>query len=388
MDNKKHTDFLSIGTPAYILEEAKLLQNLEKIKYVQEQANVKVILALKAFALWKTFPLISKYLAGATASSLNEAQLITNHFKINKETLIKAHTYSPAYVPAEMEDLISKSSHITFNSLNQFQTYIDQCKGKVSCGLRVNPEWSSVETDLYNPSAKGSRLGEPIENLKEQLPSQIDGLHIHVLCESTSYDLEKLLAVFESKFSRYFHQLSWINLGGGHLMTQEDYDIEHLIKILKIFQSKYPHLEIILEPGSAVLWNVGVLTSTILDIVENNNIKTAILDVSFTCHMPDTLEMPYRPNIVNASKEKIEQCIPYRLGGVSCLAGDYLEAYYFEKELNIGDTIIFKDMIHYTTVKTTMFNGVQHPSIYYYTSHKKLTKLRSFDFEDYEKRMC
>ncbi len=373
-----------IPSPAYVLEMKRLRENLELIKSVQDRAGVSIILALKGFAMWRVFPMVAQYLKGATASSLSEARLIF------EEMGVKAHTYSPAYLPDEFDEIMQYSSHITFNSINQYLRYKDQIVGhfseKISAGIRVNPEYSEVEVDLYNPAAPGSRLGEVVDNFKEQLPEGIEGLHFHTLCESSSYELEKVLKAFESKFSKFFPQLKWVNFGGGHLMTRKGYDIEHLIKLLQGFRKKYPHLEVILEPGSAIAWDTGILVSTVLDIIENHGVKTAIVDVSFTAHMPDTLEMPYRPRIEGATDPTLGKPT-YRIGGVSCLAGDYMSEYSFDHELQIGEKIIFHDMIHYTMVKTTTFNGVKHPSIAIWHEDETLEMVRAFGYEDYKNRL-
>ncbi|PIF01626.1 MAG: carboxynorspermidine decarboxylase [Paludibacter sp.] len=283
--------------------------------------------------------------------------------------------------------MVSLSSHITFNSISQFNRFYEQTKKqRVSCGLRINPEFSEVSTDLYNPCSKGSRLGVVVEKIPNQLPNGIEGLHFHTLCESNSYDLEATLKVVEKKFGHLFNQIKWLNMGGGHLMTHKDYNREHLIEVLKLFKSKYPHLHIILEPGSAFAWQTGFLVSTVLDIVENGGIKTAMLDVSFACHMPDCLEMPYRPTIRGAY-EPTNGKPTYRMGGNSCLSGDFIGDWSFDKELQVGDNIIFEDMLHYTTVKTTMFNGVTHPSIALLTAENELKLLRNFEYEDYKSRM-
>lgn len=377
-------DLGQVPSPCYVLEEDKLRENLKLIKSVKERAGVNIILAFKAFAMWKSFPIIHEYVQGATASSIWEAQLAY------EEMGTLAHAYSPAYTFENISQFIRYSSHITFNSLNQFNKYYPETlkyKKKVSCGLRINPEFSVVETDLYNPAAPGSRLGVTANLLENGLPEGIDGLHFHTLCESTSYDLEKTLEQVEAKFGHLLSQVKWLNMGGGHLMTREDYDTEHLIQLLLNFKEKYPNLEIILEPGSAFVWQTGVLVSTIVDIVENKGIKTAILDVSFACHMPDTLEMPYKPRIRNAYQESIEGLPTYRMGGNSCLSGDYIGDWSFEKPLEIGDKIVFEDMIHYTTVKTTMFNGVFHPAMALWSKHNHLEIYRQFTYEDYRDRM-
>lgn len=377
-------DLGQVPSPCYVLEEDKLRENLKLIKSVKERAGVNIILAFKAFAMWKAFPIIHEYIQGATASSIWEAQLAY------EEMGSLAHAYSPAYTFENISQFIRYSSHITFNSLNQFNRFYPETlkyKKKVSCGLRINPEFSIVETDLYNPCSPGSRLGVTSDLLADGLPEGVEGLHFHTLCESDSYDLEKTLEQVEIKFGNFLSQVKWLNMGGGHLMTREGYDIEHLIQLLIKFKEKYPNLEIILEPGSAFVWQTGVLVSTVIDIVENKGIKTAILDVSFACHMPDTLEMPYKPRIMGAYNDPVDGLPTYRMGGNSCLSGDYIGDWSFEKPLEIGDKIVFEDMIHYTTVKTTMFNGVFHPSIALWSKHKQLEIYRQFTYEDYRDRM-
>ena len=373
----------NIKSPSYVLEEAKLRKNLELIQEVQEASGASVILALKGFALWKVFPFLKQFLGGATASSLNEARLVF------EEMGLKAHTYAPVYIPQEFEEILQFSSHITFNSLNQFEFYKDRVlrhHSKVSLGLRVNPECSVVETDLYNPAAPDSRLGLTADHLSAGLPEGIEGLHFHVLCESSAADLEKVLLAFEEKFSHLFAHLRWINFGGGHLMTKSGYKVNHLIQILRDFQAKYG-LKVILEPGSAIAWQTGFLLCTVLDIVENGGVKTLMTDISFTAHMPDTLEMPYRPKIREAKGEG-KGPFQYRIGGISCLAGDFMEAYSFEQEIRVGDQLIFEDMLHYTTVKTTMFNGINHPRISMLKEDGMLEVFRTFTYEDYKNRMA
>lgn len=371
-----------IPSPAFVLEEALLRKNLELIRSVRERAGVDIILALKGFSMWRVFPLVGKYLSGATASSLDEARLIY------EEMGVRAHTYSPAYLPDDFAEIMRYSSHITFNSLRQFQRYkeqVQQYSEPISMGLRVNPEYSEVETDLYNPASPNSRLGEVSDNLGDRLPEGIEGLHFHTLCESSSYTLEKTLAAFESRFGQYFDQLKWVNFGGGHLMTRKDYDIEHLIQLLQDFRRRY-QLQVILEPGSAIAWETGFLVSTVLDIIENHGVKTAIVDVSFTAHMPDTLEMPYRPRITGAS-DPVAGKPTYRIGGVSCLAGDYMEAYSFDQPLAVGDRIVFEDMIHYTMVKTSTFNGVKHPNICIRQEDGQLEVVKRFTHQDFKSRL-
>ena len=378
-------DFSQIPVPCYVMEEALLHRNLRLIQSVKERAGVNIILAFKAFALWKSFPIICEYIPYSTASSVAEAQLAV------EEIGNPAHTYAPVYSDEEFPLFLKYSSHITFNSLTQFQRFYPQIIAsgrKIACGLRINPEFSLVATDLYNPSVPGSRLGVTADRIGEQLPEGITGLHLHNLCENSSYDLERLLTVVEEKFGRLFPQIGWLNLGGGHLMTRKDYDVEHLIGLLIRFKARYPHIEIILEPGSAFVWETGVLVATVCDIVENHGVQTAMLNVSFACHMPDCLEMPYKPRIRGAYQDPVPGKPTYRMGGNSCLSGDFMGDWSFDRPLQIGDRIIFEDMIHYTTVKTTMFNGVSHPSIGLWTEQGTFELYRDFGYEDYKHRMC
>ena len=376
-------DYSKIPSPAFVLDEKLLRKNLELINRVQKDAGIEIILAFKGFAMWSAFPLVREYLNGATASSLFEAKLCFEEMK----TL--AHVYSPVYFENEFEGLMKYSSHIVFNSISQFQRFYPETKKAdhpISCGIRVNPEFSDVGTDLYNPSAPGSRLGVGSEEFPDILPDGIEGIHFHVLCESDSYSLEKVLEKLENKFGKYLHQVKWVNMGGGHLMTRKGYNHQHLINLLKEFREKY-NVKVILEPGSAIAWETGVLVSSVKDIVEHKGIKTAILDVSFTAHMPDTLEMPYRPKIIGAKEPDSESKFLYRLGGVSCLAGDFMEVYDFGKQLQTGDSVVFLDMIHYTMVKTTMFNGVNHPSICIWKENNQLEIVRKFNYEDFKGRL-
>ena len=379
-------------SPCYLLEESRLRKNLTLIKHVADEADVEIILAFKAFALWKTFPIFREYIGYTTASSLFEARLAAEEFGS------KAHTYSPAYTEEEFSQIMACSSHITFNSLSQFDRFypmVEADGNPVSCGLRVNPEYSEVEVELYNPCAPGTRFGVTSDMLPDILPSGIEGFHCHCHCESDSYQLERTLAHLEEKFSRWFPQLKWLNLGGGHLMTRMDYNTAHLITILKDLRARYPHLKIILEPGSAFAWQTGALIAKVVDIVVSRGIRTAILNVSFTCHMPDCLEMPYQPNVRGAvalPPDAVKSASPdshiYRLGGNSCLSGDYMGSWQFDHELEIGETICLEDMIHYTTVKTTMFNGIGHPTIALLRTDGTVEVLRSYQYEDYRDRMC
>jgi carboxynorspermidine decarboxylase len=376
-------DYSKVPSPCYVVDEVKLRANLALIRSVKERAGVEIILAFKAFALWKLFGIVREYVPYSTASSLSEARLAF------EEMGALAHTYSPAYTEKEFPVIAECSSHISFNSLSQFNRfypYLQKMDRKVSCGLRINPEFSLVETDLYNPCAPGSRLGVVADLLEDGLPDGVEGLHCHTLCESSADDLELMLNAIEKGFARFLPKVKWLNLGGGHLMTREGYDVEKLISLLKNFKAKYPNLEIILEPGSAFAWRTGELVSSVVDVVENHGVKTAILDVSFACHMPDCLEMPYKPAIVGATDE-VEGKPTYRMGGNSCLSGDFYGSWSFDKELSVGDKVVFEDMIHYTTVKTTMFNGISHPSIALWTKDGKLEMLREYSYEDYRSRM-
>lgn len=381
-------DLNRIPTPYYIVYEDKLRRNLEIISDVEKRGNVKIIMAFKANALWKTFPVISEYVSGSTASSLNEMKL-SLEFLGND-----VHTYCPVYTDDTFPQFLEGSSHITFNSLGQYNAFKDRVKKhnegnedkKVSCGLRVNPLCSIIETDIYNPCLPGSRFGVLAKNLPDKLDKGIEGFHFHALCESTSYDLEKVLTAFKEQFGKWLPQIKWVNMGGGHLMTKKGYDIEHLILLLQAFHNEYPHLKLIMEPGSAFTWQTGDLVTSVLDVVENSGIYTAIIDASFACHMPDCLEMPYRPEIEEAD-EDIMEGYHYRLGGNSCLSGDFVDGWDFSHELKPGDRLTLKDMNHYTTVKTNMFNGIQHPSIWWQPVNGEPVRLREFTYEDYKSRM-
>ena len=379
--------FNQIKMPAYILEEEKLRRNLSLIKGVADEAGIEIILAFKAFALWKTFPIFREYINSTTASSLSEARLAYEEFGA------PAHTFSPAYTDLEIEDIARMSSHLTFNSLSQYSrhhTKALETNSNLKLGIRVNPEYSEVGTDIYNPCAPGTRFGVLASQLPERLPEDISGFHCHCHCESGAEVFQRTLVHIEEKFSKWFDQLEWINFGGGHLMTRKDYDIRLLIDILKDFKKRYPNLKVILEPGSAFAWQTGPLVSHVVDVVENKGIKTAILDVSFTCHMPDCLEMPYWPTVRGAETIEGEYGKGeniYRLGGNSCLSGDWMQSWKFDHALQIGETVIFEDMIHYTTVKTCTFNGITHPDICLLKKNGELQVLRHFDYQDYKNRM-
>lgn len=378
-------------TPYYRIEERLLRNNLALIRKTADEAGVEFILAFKAFALWKTFFIFRDYIAHTTASSPNEARLAFEEFGS------KAHTYSPAYEDKDFDTIMRCSSHITFNSLQQFEHFYPHVveNGKpISCGLRINPQYSEIETTLYNPCAPGSRFGILAEDLPDQLPEGIEGFHCHNHCESSAAALAHTLEYIEARFAKWLPAIKWLNLGGGHLLTRKDYDVRLLIDTLKSFKARYPQLHLILEPGSAFAWQTGDLFASVVDIVENDGIKTAILNVSFTCHMPDCLEMPYWPAIRGAETLEPPQAAGherepyvYRLGGNSCLSGDFMGYWRFEQPLHIGDTIRFSDMIHYTTVKTNMFNGIPHPSLVLLRENGEEELLRRFGYEDYRDRM-
>ena len=454
-------------TPFYLLEESLLRRNLSLIRSVADRSGAEIILAFKAFALWKTFPIFREYISHTTASSPDEARLALEEFGS------PAHTYSPAYTERDFPEILRCSSHITFNSLSQYRrfaplvatwnaqhaptspdsapsvpdgapSFLDGIPStpdvapsvsvhagfpggaaphpRVSLGLRVNPEYSEIETELYNPCAPGSRFGVLADDLPapDALPADIEGFHIHCHCESSAESFARTLVHIIDKFSPWFPRLRWINFGGGHLMTRKDYNVDLLVSTLRDFHARWPHLRMILEPGSAFAWQTGPLVASVVDVVENHGIRTAILDVSFTCHMPDCLEMPYHPavfladdtsssaqthativpslgghgtpvplveDLADASTSPLAAAYPYRLGGNSCLSGDFMGTWAFPRPLVIGDVIIFDDMIHYTTVKTTTFNGVRHPSIVLRHLDGTLDTLRKYGYDDYRNRM-
>lgn len=374
-------DYSKIPSPSYVIDEERFRKNLSLIRSVADNSGVEIILAFKGFAMWGVFDILREYISGAAASSLSEARLC------NDEIGAKAHTYSPVYKESEFDKILDLSSHVTFNSLNQYRKFYPALKkkGDVSAGIRINPEFSEISHGLYNPCSPGSRLGVTAETLQQDYPEGLEGLHFHVLFENDSYVLEKVLDVVEEKFGRFFNRLKWINMGGGHIMTRKDYNTDHLITILDRFRKK-SGLKVILEPGSAFAWETGELVATVEDIVENQGIKTAILDVSFTAHMPDCLEMPYKPKIIGASEPE-EGGYICRIGGNSCLSGDFMGDWSFPAELKIGDRIVFWDMIHYTMVKTTTFNGVHHPSIGMWTKEGKFKLIKEFGYSDYKNRL-
>ena len=369
----------TLPSPCFVCEEEKLEKNLQLLDFIQKKADVTILLALKGFALYSTFDICKKYLKGCCASGLNEAILAKEEFGG------EVHTYSPAFKPNEFKEIAQISNHIVFNSFSQFELYKNQILPHNSIGLRINPECSTVDVDLYNPCGTNSRLGITKKEFKKNLPSSIEGFHFHALCEQNVDALKLVLDKFEENFKHYFKDLQWINFGGGHHITRKDYDVDGLIILLKEFKEKYPHLKIYLEPGEAIGWQTGYLEATVLDIVQNG-MSIAILDTSAECHMPDTLAMPYRPDILNSEEANIKKHT-YKLAGNTCLAGDIIGDYSFDDELNIGDKIILEDMIHYTMVKTTTFNGINLPSIAIKRKNGDYTIVRDYNYSSYKDRL-
>ena len=376
-------DLDKIPTPCYVCEESLLQNNLNLLEYVQKKSKAKILLALKGYSMFSTFPQISKILKGACASGLWEAKLAKEEFGG------EVHTFSPAFIESEIDEIVSLSNHIVFNSFSQFDRFKDRAKG-IDIGLRINPEYSEVSPEIYNPCSPFSRLGITLENFEKGLSEnpnlfdEISGLHFHTHCEQNSDALERTLEVVERKFGDYFHKLKWVNFGGGHHITRSDYDVEKLIAIIKNFKEKYK-VDVYLEPGEAIGWRVGSLVASVIDIVENR-MNIAILDVSASNHMPDCLEMPYRPDIRD-SGEIDEKRYNYRLGTPTCLAGDIIGDYSFDRELKIGDKLIFEDMIHYTFVKSTTFNGIKLPSLGIWTKESRFELVKEFSYEDYKSRL-
>jgi carboxynorspermidine decarboxylase len=371
-----------LKTPYWLLEEELLERNLKILSFIKEQTGIKILLALKGYALWQSFDLVSKYLDGCCASGLHEAILSNEEFR--RET----HTYSPAFKEDELENIANISNHLVFNSINQFNSLSSLAKmynPNISLGLRVNPEYSKSPVEIYNPCGLYSRLGTTLRNFDKSIIEGIDGLHFHALCEQDSLALEEVLEIFEERFGSYLNNMKWVNFGGGHHITKEGYDIDRLISILNRFRDKYPHLEVYLELGEAVGWESGTLVTTVLDIV-HNGIDIAILDTSAEAHMLDTIIMPYRAN-VRGAKEAGRKSYTYRLAGNTCLAGDIMGDYSFDKPLEIGDEIIFEDQMHYTMVKATTFNGIRLPSIAIKRRDGRVEIVKEFGYRDFKDRV-
>lgn len=375
-------NFNELPSPCYIVDERLLKKNLEILNYVQERTGCNILLALKGFSMHSVFPLVGKYLKGVTASSLFEARL--GFEKMGKEV----HAYAPAYVDEEFDELLRYCDHIVFNSFDQWNKFKHKVKNisskQIECGIRINPEYSEIKTPIYNPCYMFSRLGVTLSNFRPEDLDGIDGLHFHTMCEQNSDTLERTIKVVDEKFGEYIKKMKWLNLGGGHHITRPDYDIETLIRSILYFKDKYS-IDIYLEPGEAIALNTGFLVARVLDIVDNN-MQIAILDTSAACHMPDVLEMPYRPNIIGAGMPG-EYSYNYRLGGVTCLAGDIIGDYSFKQPLKPGDSLVFTDMAHYTMVKNNMFNGVNLPSIATYSETEGIKVVRQFNYEDFKNRL-
>lgn len=375
-------DFSAVPSPCYVVDERLLTKNLELLGSVQERTGAKILLAQKGFSMFAEYPLVGKYLAGVTSSSLFEARL--GYEKMGKEV----HVYAPAYVDREFDELLSYTDHIVFNSFAQWRKFKDKVLNypgrKIEVGLRINPEYSELEVPLYDPCSPYSRMGITLENFDESDLEGIDGLHFHTMCEQNSDTLENTLKVVDEKFGHVIKNMKWLNFGGGHHITRPDYDVERLIRCIEFARDKYD-VQVYLEPGEAIALNTGYLVATVLDTMKNG-MDIAILDTSAECHMPDVLAMPYRPNIAGAGMPG-EKAITYRLGGMTCLAGDVIGDYSFDRPLEIGDKLVFGDMAHYTMVKNHMFNGVNLPSIASYSDEEGLKVIREFKFEDYSSRL-
>ena len=374
-------DFNKLNTPCYVVDESLLIKNLEIMKEVQDRTGCHILLAQKGFSMYSVYPLIGSYLKGVTSSSLFEARL--GFEEMGKEV----HIYAPAYKEEEFDEILKYSDHIVFNSFNEWNKYKDKVRNysqkKIECGIRINPEYSEIETDIYNPCFENSRLGTTLKNFKEDELDGIDGLHFHTMCEQNSDTLERTIEVVDKKFGKYLKNMKWLNFGGGHHITREDYDIETLIKSILYMKEKYD-LEIYLEPGEAVALNTGYLVSTVLDITENG-MKLAILDTSAACHMPDVLEMPYRPNIIGSGMPN-EYENTYRFGGPTCLAGDIIGDYSFKEPLKPGDKLVFCDMAHYSMVKNNTFNGIILPDIVLSTN-EGIKVIKKFNYDDFKSRL-
>ncbi|GGJ08775.1 carboxynorspermidine decarboxylase [Paenibacillus hunanensis] len=380
-DNLKPIDYSTVPSPSYVVDERLLVKNLEILDSVQQRTGAHILLAQKGFSMHALYPLIGQYLKGVTSSSLFEARL--GYEKMGKET----HVYAPAYVDAEFDEMMKYSDHIVFNSFSQWHRFKDRVQSadkKISCGIRINPEYSEIEVPLYDPCYNYSRMGTTLDNFDESDLEGIDGLHFHTMCEQNSDTLERTLKVVEEKFGKYMHGMKWVNFGGGHHITRADYDLDTLCRCITHIKETY-NVEVYLEPGEAIALNAGYLVATVLDTMKNG-MDIAILDTSAECHMPDVLAMPYRPHIIGSGKSG-EHPHTYRLGGLTCLAGDVIGDYSFPEPLQPGDRLVFTDMAIYSMVKNHMFNGVNLPSIVSYNDEEGARVIRKFEFEDFSGRL-
>lgn len=375
-------DITGLPSPCYLVDERLLVKNLEVLNSVQERTGCSILLALKGFSMFSTFPLVGKYLKGVTSSSLFEARL--GREKMDKEV----HVYAPVYVDSEFDELLEYVDHIVFNSFDQLKRYKSRVQGvtskKIDIGIRVNPEYSEIETPLYDPCYNNSRMGVTLANFRPEDLDGVDGIHFHTMCEQNSDTLERTIKVVDEKFGPYIKNMKWLNFGGGHHITREDYDLDTLVRCIQYFQDKYG-VQVYLEPGEAIALNTGYLVATVLDTMKNG-MDIAILDTSAECHMPDVLAMPYRPNIIDAGQPG-EYAYTYRLGGLTCLAGDVIGDYSFKEPLKPGDKLVFCDMAHYTMVKNHMFNGVNLPAIASYNDEEGIKVIRQFSYEDFSSRL-
>lgn len=378
-------DMYALPTPFYIVDEQLLVDNLKTLDRVQQLSGCKILLALKGFSMYSVFPVVGNYLKGITASSLFEARL--GYEEMGKEV----HIYTPAYIESEFDQILEICDHIVFNSFDQWNKYrekvfqLNSCrKRNVSCGLRINPGYSEIKTSIYNPCSENSRLGITLDNFRENELNGIEGLHFHTMCEQNSDTLWRTAKIVDVKFGKYIGRMKWLNMGGGHHITRPDYDLDTLVRTIKYFSDKY-NLCIYLEPGEAIALNTGFLVASVLDIVDNG-MKIAILDTSAACHMPDVMEMPYRPGIINAGVPG-EYGYTYKLGGLTCLAGDVIGDYSFRQPLKQGDRLVFCDMAHYTMVKNNTFNGVKLPSIAINTLKEGVRLIKEFGYQDYKSRL-
>ena len=385
-------DITNLPTPSFLVDERLLKRNLKILKDVKDRTGCKILLAQKGFSMFYFYPLIGHYLDGTTASSLFEAKLGYEEMekRFTKKKL-ETHIFNPSYRDDEFDEILDITNHIVFNSFAQWNKFKGRVQEKIkatgkhiSCGLRVNPEFSEVETEIYNPAGRYSRFGVTIENFKEDELEGLEGLHFHALCEQNSDALENVLKVFEAKFGKYLHGMKWVNFGGGHHVTRKDYDVEKLIKCINHIKETY-NVQVYLEPGEAVALNTGFLVSEVLDITKNE-MDILLLDTSASCHMPDVIEMPYRPFIFGSGLPN-EKKYTYRLGGPTCLAGDIVGDYSFDEPVKVGDKLIFTDMAHYSMVKTNTFNGINLPSIAVYTEKDGLKVIRTFKYEDFKNRL-